>query len=309
MVEIHDLRCRYGDFEAVHGVDLCLRPGELIALLGTNGAGKTTTMETIAGHRRPQAGHARVLGRDPYRHRRALAHRIGVVFQDNGLPADLTVIEALHVWLRLHQRAGVASVIDEVLQLVALDHRRTVRYRQLSGGERRRLDLALALVTRPEVLLLDEPTTGMDPEARWRTWRLIERLNTAGVTILLTTHSLEEAERLARRVVIMHEGRIVIDATPAELAARWGSTIRCRMPGVIRCEDLPELSGDVELRPATAATRLSMRTREPQDDLRRLLAWADAHAVKLDDLALRGTSLADVFRRITQTDEVDSWAH
>src|SRR5690606_38077983 len=202
---VRGLVCRYGRFTAVAGVDLEVRRGELVALLGTNGAGKTTTVETLEGHRRPDAGEVEVLGRDPYRHRRQLAGVVGMIPQRSGHAAELTVAETVRLWQRLHP--DHPGPVDP-LATVELEHRAQVRVGQLSGGEQRRLDLALALATDPQLLFLDEPTTGLDPESRARTWEVLRELLRRGRSILLTTHYLEEAEALEHRVAIMDHGRI-----------------------------------------------------------------------------------------------------
>lgn len=190
VIETADLRRHYRGFEAVRGIDLTVARGELFALLGTNGAGKTSTLEVLEGQATPTAGTVRVLGRDPYRERAAVRPRIGVMLQEGGFPTELTVTETARMW------AGCTSgarPVAEALELTRLSKRGAVRVKQLSGGERRRLDLALALLGRPEVLFLDEPTTGLDAQSRRETWELIRELKQQGTTVLLTTHYLEEA--------------------------------------------------------------------------------------------------------------------
>ena len=222
-VDVRALRCRYGDFEAVRGIDLQAHPGELLAVLGTNGAGKTTLMEVLEGRRRVDGGRVTVLGRDPYRDRRSLAARVGVVFQESALPDELTPREFLHLW---HRVAGDGTLthrpVDEQLARVDLAHRRDVRIGALSGGERRRLDLATALSADPQVLFLDEPTGGLDPESRADTWELVRGLLRTGTTVVLTTHHLEEAEALADHLVILHAGRIEVDGSLDDLLGTQG---------------------------------------------------------------------------------------
>ena len=205
MIFCAGLRYSYGRFEAVAGVGLAVGAGEMVALLGTNGAGKTSMMDLIRGFRRPSAGTVRVLGRDPARCRRELARLVGVVPQDSGFAPALTVAETLRLWARL----GGHRVPATGLAQVGLEERAGVAVRHLSGGERRRLDLAVALAGDPPLLLLDEPTTGLDPEARDILWALIRRRVESGVTVLLTTHYLEEAEAYADRFAILHRGRVV----------------------------------------------------------------------------------------------------
>ncbi len=216
IIEATELRRRYGDHEAVRGVSMRVGRGELHALLGTNGAGKTTTVETLEGLQEPDGGTVRVFGRDPARDRAAVRPRTGVMLQDGGLSGLLTVAETMRTW-RSFTRG--ARPVTETLELVGLADRADVPVAQLSGGEHRRLELALAVLGRPELLFLDEPTTGMDPASRRRTWDAVGELRRAGTTVLLTTHYLEEAEALADRVTILHAGRIVAEGSPAEVVA------------------------------------------------------------------------------------------
>ncbi len=217
-VEVEGLRCRYGDFEAVRAIDLRARQGELLAVLGTNGAGKITTVEVLEGRRRADEGRVRVLGQDPHNDRRNLAAHVGVVFQESALPDQLTPREFLRLW---HRVAGDGQLthrpIDAQLDRVDLTHRRDVRIGALSGGERRRLDLATALSADPKLLFLDEPTAGLDPESRADSWELLRGLLRLGTTVVLTTHHLEEAEALADHLAILHQGRIVVDGSRDQL--------------------------------------------------------------------------------------------
>ena len=217
VVSCRDLRFSYGPAEVVRGVDLDVGHGELFALLGTNGAGKTTTMELLLGHRRPGHGRVRVLGRDPERDRRALAAEVGVVLQEGGCAPDLTVAETVRLWLRLHRRRHVARAARELLEELQLGRRAAVRVRQLSGGERRRLDLAVALCGDPQLLMLDEPTSGLDPQSRAHTWAVLQERLRRGITIVLTTHYLQEAEAVADRVAIMDAGTIAAVGTVAQV--------------------------------------------------------------------------------------------
>jgi ABC-2 type transport system ATP-binding protein len=293
VITVRDLRRRYGGpgsggFDAVRGVTFSVRHGELFALLGTNGAGKTSTMEVLAGLASPAQGKVRVLGRDPYRERAAVRCRMGVMLQEGGFPPDLTVAETGRMW------AGTLTAprpVAEALTLVDLGHRAGVAVRSLSGGERRRLDLAMAILGRPEVLFLDEPTTGLDPQSRRRTWQLIRDLLTAGTTIVLTTHYLEEAAELADRLAIMHQGRIVRTGTPAEVAASQPARISFELPADW-AEPLPGLAG-------TAVTRTGrgvlLQTHDLQWTLSALLGWADAKGLELTALDARSTSLEAAF--------------
>lgn len=218
VMEVTDLRRVYeGGFEAVRGVTFHVDRGEIFALLGTNGAGKTSTVELLEGLAPPSGGRVRVLGHDPYTERAAVRPRTGVMLQEGGLPSELTVGETARMW------AGCVSgarPVREALALVGLERRTDVRVKQLSGGERRRLDLALALLGRPEVLFLDEPTTGLDPEARNEFHDLVRGLANESTTVLLTTHDLAEAEKLADRILILAGGRIVADGSAEELSRR-----------------------------------------------------------------------------------------
>lgn len=300
VIEVSGLRRRYGPagkagFDAVQGIDLTVRRGELFALLGTNGAGKTSTMELIEGLAAPTAGRVRVLGQDPYRERAAVRPRIGIMLQEGGFPAELTVAETGRVWAGM---TSGARPVDEALDLVGLLHRRTVRVKQLSGGERRRLDLALALLGRPEVLFLDEPSTGLDPEARAATWRLVRELRNQGTTVLLTTHYLEEAEELADRLAIMHGGRIVAGGTVAEVIAGRPARIAFELPersGTFESLGLPALPG-AEV--TADGRRITVHTPTLQSTLTELLLWAAGHDLPLGALDARSASLEEAFLAI-----------
>jgi ABC-2 type transport system ATP-binding protein len=221
-VEVKGLRKSYDGFEAVRGIDFELRSGEVFGLLGPNGAGKTTTVEILVGYRRPDAGEVRVLGSDPQRADRAWRGRIGVVPQTGELFPNLTVREHLELFAGYYEQPRPPQ---EVLTLVGLEEKADAKTRTLSGGQQRRLDLGVALVGDPELLFLDEPTTGFDPSARRAAWETIRSLRSLGKTILLTTHYIEEAQRLADRVAVLRRGEIVASGTPAELIAQATSTL------------------------------------------------------------------------------------
>ncbi|MFJ6939138.1 ABC transporter ATP-binding protein [Streptomyces sp. NPDC101132] len=282
-----------GGFEAVRGVSFAVARGEVFALLGTNGAGKTSTVELLEGLARPAGGRVRVLGLDPWSRRAEVRPRTGVMLQDGGFPSDLTVTETVRMW------AGVTSAArgpagarrrTEVLERVGLAARADVRVKQLSGGERRRLDLALALLGRPEVLFLDEPTTGMDPEGRRDTWALVRELRDEGTTVLLTTHYLEEAEQLADRLGILHAGELVLSGTPDEVTAARPARIRFRLPEGVPAARLP-----LALRAAADGPRVEIRTATLQQTLAELLRWAEDSGVALDRLDARSASLEEAF--------------
>ncbi|WP_017584714.1 ABC transporter ATP-binding protein [Nocardiopsis ganjiahuensis] len=306
VVRVRDLECAYGDFRAVRGVSFDIAPGELFALLGTNGAGKTTTIEALEGFRRPVGGSVRLFGRDPRREQRALRGRVNAVLQESGTFADLTVAETVGLARRVHTRPRGT---EEVLDRVGLADRAGVRVRQLSGGQKRRLDLALAVVTRPEVLLLDEPTTGMDPEARRSTWNLITDLAAEGVAILLTTHYLEEAERLADRLALMHRGRIEVEGRLAEVLAGWGDRITFRTPATAPA---PPALPDSEVEAVEADGRRAVTYTVLEGDpvhrahgaMAALTAWADRERVGLEELALHRASLEDVFLNVADGHEI-----
>ncbi|TXS30417.1 ABC transporter ATP-binding protein [Streptomyces sp. ms191] len=294
VIEADALRRTYaGGFSAVDGISLAVPRGEIFALLGTNGAGKTSTVELLEGLAAPSGGTVRVLGHDPYRERAAVRPRIGIMLQEGGFPSDLTVTETVRMW------AGCTTAprpTAEALEAVGLAARGKVRIKQLSGGERRRLDLALALLGRPEVLFLDEPTTGLDAEGRRDTWDLVRSLRDDGTTVLLTTHYLEEAESLADRLAIMHGGRIVLSGTPAEVTAARPARIRFVLPDGIEPGHLP-----LDLRAAADGRRVEIRTHALQDDLAALLAWAGDAGVRLDRLDARSASLEEAFLEIAST--------
>lgn len=280
-LEIRGLRRTYGSgesaYEAVRGVDLTVERGSLLALLGTNGAGKTSTMEVVEGLARPSAGEVRVFGLDPVADRAETRRRTGVVLQVSGFSGDLTVTETLEM-----EAATVTEPrpVAEVLALVDLDQRADTRVLSLSGGERRRLDLACALLGRPELLMLDEPTTGLDPESRRRVWELVRRLREDGAAVLLTTHYLDEAEELADRIAIMHAGRIVREGTLDEVVGLQPSTVRWTTP-----------DGETH----------SHETDDLQATLTELLTRAAADGVRLTGLDARSASLESTFLAIAGT--------
>ncbi|MEU7581915.1 ABC transporter ATP-binding protein [Streptomyces sp. NPDC041068] len=280
VIDVTDLRRVYGGgFEAVRGISFTVGRGELFALLGTNGAGKTSTVELLEGLAAPAGGRVRVLGHDPYTERSAVRPRIGVMLQEGGFPAELTVAETARMW------AGCTSgarPVDEALDTVGLGKRSGVRVKQLSGGEKRRLDLAMALIGQPEVLFLDEPTTGLDAEGRRETWELVRELRDNGTTVLLTTHYLEEAEELAERLAILREGRL----PPGTRLPPYRSLAELGVTG-------HELAG----------RRLVLRTDELQRTATELLLWARDARVELGGLDVRAASLEEAFLRIAKDAE------
>ncbi|MDO5628446.1 MAG: ABC transporter ATP-binding protein, partial [Mobilicoccus sp.] len=288
------LHRRYGDprtgFQAVRGVDIEVAAGEFFALLGTNGAGKTSTMELLEGLARPTAGTVQIAGLDPYTDRRRLRPHMGVVLQEAGFSGDLTVTETAHMW------AGTMAAprpVEEALAIVDMHDRRNVQVQSLSGGERRRLDLALAIMGRPRILFLDEPTTGLDPESRHRAWDVLSRLLDDGTAIVLTTHYLEEAERLADRIAIMHGGEIVREGTLAQIVADEPARITFETPR----EALPNLG----VESITEAGRTTLLTHHLQPTLRELLAWA-GDDIELVGLRASAASLEQTFLSIAGAD-------
>ncbi|MEV5433737.1 ABC transporter ATP-binding protein [Streptomyces sp. NPDC052701] len=298
VIEVTDLRRVYGGgFEAVRGIGFTVRRGEIFALLGTNGAGKTSTVELLEGLAAPAGGRVRVLGHDPYTDRAAVRPRTGVMLQEGGFPSELTVAETARMWAGCVSGARPAR---EVLALVGLAGRTGVRVKQLSGGERRRLDLALALLGEPEVLFLDEPTTGLDAEGRRATWELVRALRDVGTTVLLTTHYLEEAESLADRLAILHQGRIAASGTPAEVTASQPSRISFELPEGYFLGDLPPLDGLGVCGHEVDGRVVRLRTRELQRAATGLLVWAERAGVELRRLDVRSASLEEAFLTIAR---------
>ncbi|MDA3009617.1 MAG: ABC transporter ATP-binding protein, partial [Actinomycetota bacterium] len=221
-IAVENLVVEYGDLRAVDRLDLDIASGEVYALLGENGAGKTSTIEVLEGLRTRTSGSVRVLGHDPADASRDLRDRIGIVLQSTGVERQITVAEAVALYGAVYRRP---RPVGEVLELVGLGDRAEARCGTLSGGQRRRLDLALGIVGSPELLFLDEPTTGFDPSARRRAWELVDALRSDGMTVVLTTHYLDEAEHLADRVGVMSAGRLIVEGTPADLQRRSGRTL------------------------------------------------------------------------------------
>ncbi|MFF4598186.1 ABC transporter ATP-binding protein [Amycolatopsis sp. NPDC001319] len=287
VVEVDGLRVEYGAFVAVHGLSFTVRAGEVFGLLGTNGAGKTSTMDVLEGYRRPSAGSVRVFGVDPANEREKVAPRVGIMLQEAGFFDDLTVVESIRAWRRF---TADAMSVDEAVELVDLGKVAGTRVGKLSGGERRRLDLALAVLGRPELLFLDEPTTGLDPQARRRTWHVLENMVAGGMAILLTTHYMEEAQYLANRVAIMDRGRIMRHGSVDEvIGADHGSTVTF----------VSEVAVPVELAGVSEDARhYELSSTDPQADLHRLFDWAARSGARISDLEVRRNSLEDVFLKV-----------
>ena len=280
-ISVRGLRKSYGELEAVRGVDFDIEAGEVFGLLGPNGAGKTTTVEILEGYRRRDAGEVSVLGHDPQRPGPDFRQRIGVVLQQAQLWANLTVRETHRVFAGYYERP---RDVDEVVALVGLAEKRDARVKTLSGGQKRRLDLGVALVGDPDLVFLDEPTTGFDPAARRAAWEMIRSLRSLGKTVLLTTHYLDEAEQLSDRVAVMREGQIVRVGTPAELTS----------------VDL-----QTEIRYRQNGEEVLVQTDEPTRVLAELTAAAVARGEELEGLQVRRPSLEEVYLALTAEESVE----
>src|SRR5437588_3426092 len=269
-IDVRDLRRSYGELEAVRGLSFTVEPGEVFCLLGPNGAGKTTTVEILEGYRTRTSGSVSVLGFDPAAGERAFRERVGIVLQETGVPGDLTVGELLRMYGRYYPRPRDAR---ELVELVGLDAKEDVRVKSLSGGQRRRLDLALALVGDPDLIFLDEPTTGFDPSARRHAWSTVRALCSLGKTVFLTTHFMDEAQELADRVAVMVGGQIVATGRPAELGGRdrAPTEIRFGLPAGVGIGDLPDL-GPARL--STTAAGVVVVTDRGLAVTHRLSGWA-----------------------------------
>jgi ABC-2 type transport system ATP-binding protein len=275
-IAVRDLRKSYGELEALRGISFEVQQGEVFGLLGPNGAGKTTTVEILEGYRRREAGEVEVLGTDPAAAGGEWRERIGVVLQSSAMYETLTVTEMLNLFAGYYREP---RPVDEVVELVGLQEKRDNRVRLLSGGQRRRLDLGLALVGDPELIFLDEPTTGFDPGARRRAWETIRGLRSLGKTILLTTHYLDEAEQLADRVAVLRQGEIVASGAPAELTGSAQQT---------------------EIRYRENGREVVLHTDEPTRLLHELTEKALADGHELEGLVVRRPSLEDVYLSLTE---------
>lgn len=284
VIDVERLNVTYGDFAAVREVSFHVQPGELYALLGTNGAGKTSTLEVVEGHRPATSGTVRIFGESP-RDRRAVRARMGIMLQESGFSPDLTVRESVGL---IGELSGRRDDVDRVLGIAGLSRKVDTLVAQLSGGEKRRLDFATAIYGGPDLVILDEPTTGLDIQSRDALWAAVDRLRDEGSTVVLTTHYLEEAQQRADRVGLMHRGSLHREGTVAELTRTLPSVISFALP-----PGAPE--------PPTVGTlngAFHVETFHLQDDLHRLLTWAHDHDVELKDLRAGPTSLDDVFRAL-----------
>jgi len=294
-IEIKGLRKVYGDTVAVRDIDLEVGQGEILALLGPNGAGKTTTVEILEGFRDRDAGSVSVLGVDPADGGRALRERVGIVLQSSGIDQFLSVREVLALYAGYYPRS---VDIDELVDMVGLSEKADSRVRSLSGGQQRRVDLALGLVGDPELVFLDEPTTGFDPNARRGAWEVVSRLREMGKTVLLTTHYMDEAQHLADRVAVMAGGSLVALGPPDQLGGRDTgiATIRFLLPPGVALADVP-VAATVE------GDGVRLETDQPTPTLHRLTAWAVERGIELPALTVSRPTLEDVYLELTTSDD------
>jgi ABC-2 type transport system ATP-binding protein len=297
VVSVRGLRKRYDDHEAVRGIDLEIGRGEIFAFLGPNGAGKTTTVEILEGFRQASAGEVKVLGHDPWRPPASWRARIGIVLQESEAEPGLTVRECLELYAGYYR---APREVGETLALVELTGQADQRATALSGGQRRRLDVALALIGDPELIFLDEPTTGFDPAARRAAWEVIGGLRELGKTVFLTTHYMEEAERLADRIAVIAAGEIVAEGTPQTLAGRQLQAARIAFTPP--AADLPPTLADrVQAAPGG---RVLLTSDTVAADLHQLAGWALDRGLELDDLQVTRPTLEDVYLQLTtETDD------
>jgi ABC-2 type transport system ATP-binding protein len=293
-VVVENVVKRYGALTAVDGVSLTIAEGEVFALLGPNGAGKTSLVEILEGHRGRDSGRVSVLGFDPANGGRAMRERLGILLQESGLEGELTVVETVRYHASLFPSP---KQVDEVIRLVGLEEKRRSQVRVLSGGQKRRLELALGLVGDPDLIFLDEPTTGFDPSARRQAWELVRALRAFGKTIVLTTHYMDEAQALADRIAVIARGRIVAEGTPATLGDRHrrGARVRVRLPDGTSLDGLPA--------PFALASggAIEGETKAATADLHALTAWAMQRGIELDGLSVMPPSLEDVYLDLIRT--------
>jgi ABC-2 type transport system ATP-binding protein len=294
VISVSGLRKAYGDFEAVRGLDLDVSAGEIFAFLGPNGAGKTTTVEILEGYRTRTAGEVSVLGEDPQRASRDWRERIGIVLQQCRMPPELTVRETVEQYSGYFRDS---RPVDETIDLVGLGRKADDRVGRLSGGQQRRLDVAVALIGDPELLFLDEPTTGFDPTARRQAWKVISNLRELGKTIFLTTHYMEEAQYLADRAAIIVAGEVIAEGSPAELGRSTGADteVRFRLPAGVTMSQLP--SGFASAQADNGF--VTLRTGEPVRALNELTGWALESGVDLSSIEVGRPSLEDIYLELT----------
>ena len=292
VVDVHDLRKSYGDLEAVRGISFHVDHGEVFAMLGPNGAGKTTTTEILEGYRPRSAGDVTVLGHDPAKRERSLKERVGIVLQSTGIDPFLTVTETIEMYAGYYPSRRPT---DEVIEVVGLAEKRDTRVNKLSGGQQRRLDVAIALAGDPELLFLDEPTTGFDPNARRNAWEVVKNLISIGKTVFLTTHFMDEAQYLADRVVVIAGGLIVAEGPPASIAGReqMRTRIRFRLPN-----GAPDPDPRVRRLP-DGTSELQVEANETTKSVHDLTGWALDHGFELEAFEITLPTLEDVYLQLT----------
>jgi ABC-2 type transport system ATP-binding protein len=299
-IVVQGLRKSYGGFEAVKGIDLTVGEGEVFALLGPNGAGKTTTVEILEGFRERSAGQVSVLGHDPARRDRALRSQVGIVLQSTGVDPYLTVAETVDLYRGFYPHP---RPLDEVIGLVGLQEKRDEKVSKLSGGQQRRLDVAIALAGDPTLLFLDEPTTGFDPGARRNAWEIVRNLTAIGKTVFLTTHFMDEAQYLAKRVAVIAKGEIVAEGPPSMLGGRSTAetVVRFRLPDGAAPDRLPDWG-----QTPTPDGTLQVRTEDATGFLHRLTGWAVERNVRFEVLEAHRPSLEDAYLQLTGGEEGSS---
>ncbi len=298
-ISVSGLRKSYGEHEAVGGIDFEVGRGEVFGFLGPNGAGKTTTIEILEGYRERSGGEVAVLGVDPEHPTRAWRNRVGLVLQECELDPLWTVREAIALFARFYERP---RPVEETIELVGLGDKRDARVGTLSGGQKRRADVAIGIVGDPDLIFLDEPTTGFDPSARRDAWNMIEGLKALGKTVFLTTHYMDEAQHLADRVAILRDGQIVAQGRTEELSEGLGrrTMIAFALDGRLTVEEVrAALSAPV----AVAGNEVQIETEDPQVDLQLLLGLAAERDARLEELEVRRPSLEDVFLELTRSPE------
>jgi ABC-2 type transport system ATP-binding protein len=298
-IVVSGLRKKYGDNEAVRGIDFQVESGEVFGFLGTNGAGKTTTIEILEGFRKRTDGEVSVLGTDPEKAPREWRDRIGMVLQESQPDPSLTVAETIELYAGLY---FTPRSVPETIDLVGLKGRERDRVGTLSGGQRRRVDVAVGLIGDPDLIFLDEPTTGFDPAARRDAWNMIEGLKALGKTVFLTTHYMDEAQHLSDHVAILRAGEIVAYDTPDALGGgdKQATIVRFRVPQGVTAE---EVGSAVEAPVDVSGSQVSFKTGDAQQSLAKLLAFADQRRLQLADLEVRRPSLEDIFLELTGGDQ------
>jgi ABC-2 type transport system ATP-binding protein len=294
-ITVKGLRKSYGEYEAVRGIDFEVAAGEVFGFLGPNGAGKTTTIEILEGYRPRSSGEISVLGVDPGAPSREWRNRVGLVLQECEMNPVLTVRETVTLFSSFF---SAPRPVDETIELVGIAEKRDARIGTLSGGQKRRVDVACGIIGDPDLIFLDEPTTGFDPSARRDAWNMIEGLKELGKTVFLTTHYMDEAQHLADRVAILRDGMLVAEGSTEELGSSLGqrTVVRFQLPdGILAAELDSQVSAQVEL----SGNEASFATDQPQRDVYRLLGWADGKGIELGALEVRRPSLEDIFLELT----------